>query len=62
LADGVSGVRHSRRFSNGLVEKARAIFGRRSGRDVTHEEARQMLENLTGFFALLHEWDRDGRE
>jgi hypothetical protein len=61
-AEGVSGIRHSRRFSNELVEKARVIFCRRSGAEVSHEEARQMLENLTGFFTVLHEWDRDNRK
>jgi len=25
---------------------------------LTNEDARQMLENLTGFFRVLHEWDR----
>lgn len=52
---------HSRRFSNELVEKARTIFQKRTNRTLTNEDARQMLENLTGFFRVLHEWDRAQR-
>ncbi len=51
-------VRHSRRFSNELVEDARQVFQEETGRKLTAEDARQMLENLTGFFTVLHEWDR----
>ena len=51
-------VRHSRRFSDELVEDARRHFQQRTDRQLTNEDARQMLENLTGFFMLLHEWDR----
>jgi len=51
-------VRHSRRFSNELVEDARKVFQEETGRALTAEDARQMLENLTGFFMVLHEWDR----
>ncbi|EJU13620.1 hypothetical protein LH128_07859 [Sphingomonas sp. LH128] len=49
---------HSRRFSNELVEKARSVFQKRTSQKLTNEDARQMLENLTGFFRVLHEWDR----
>jgi hypothetical protein len=52
---------HSRRFSDELVEKARAVFQKRTSRKLTNEDARQMLENLTGFFRVLHEWDRAQR-
>lgn len=51
-------ARHSRRFSDALVEKARGVFQKRTSRKLTNEDARQMLENLTGFFRVLHEWDR----
>ncbi|MEE4450502.1 hypothetical protein [Novosphingobium resinovorum] len=51
-------ARHSRRFSDALVEKARRVFQKRTSRKLTNEDARQMLENLTGFFRVLHEWDR----
>lgn len=54
-------VRHSRRFSDDLVEKARHVFQKRTSRKLTNEDARQMLENLTGFFRVLLEWDRAER-
>lgn len=49
---------HSRRFSDELVEKARTVFQKRTSKTLTNEDARQMLENLTGFFRVLLEWDR----
>ncbi len=51
-------VRHSRRLSDELVEDARRVFQKRTERILTSEDARQILENLTGFFSILHEWDR----
>jgi len=51
-------VRHSRRLSDELVEDARRIFQKRTDRKLTAEDARQILENLVGFFSVLHEWDR----
>lgn len=57
---GEHSVRHSRRLSDELVEDARRIFQRRTGRKLTAEDARQILENLIGFFSILHEWDRAG--
>ncbi|MBJ7378532.1 hypothetical protein [Sphingobium sp.] len=53
---------HSRVFPNELVEKARTVFQKRTSRKLTNEDARQMLENLTGFFRVLHEWDRAQRK
>lgn len=48
---------HSTRFPDELVEDARRIFQERTDRNLTSEDARQMLENLTGFFSVLWEWD-----
>lgn len=39
-------------------QDARKVFQEETGRALTVEDARQMLENLTGFFMVLHEWDR----
>lgn len=52
-------VRLSSRFSNELVNDARSVFEDEMGKPVSAEEARQMLENLAGFFMILHEWDRE---
>lgn len=51
-------VPHSRRFSDKLVEDARQLFQERTTRTLTSEDARQILENLTGFFTVLHDMDR----
>ena len=51
-------ARHSRRLSDELVEDARRVFQKRTDRTLISEDARQILENLTGFFSILHEWDR----
>lgn len=51
-------ARHSRRFSDALVEEARELFQKESTKPFSNEDARQMLENLTGFFTLLLELDR----
>jgi hypothetical protein len=50
-------VRHSRRLSDELVEDARRVFQKRTERMLSSEDARQILENLSGFFSILHEWD-----
>jgi len=59
-AEGPTGhaVRHSRRFSDELIEDARKVFQKRTTRTLTSEDARQILENLTGFFTVLHDMDR----
>ena len=41
-----------------LLDQAVALFGRRYGRAVSREEARQMIERLTAFFDLLAEWEQ----
>lgn len=41
-----------------LLERTRAVWQPRLGRDLSREDARQITENVTGFFALLAEWSR----
>jgi putative DNA primase/helicase len=41
-----------------LIERTRQLWMQRFGRDVSHEEAREAVENITGFFAILAEWSR----
>jgi hypothetical protein len=38
------------------IARARQIWQPRIGRDLTDEDARQIAENVTGFFAVLAEW------
>jgi hypothetical protein len=40
------------------LEETIRVFQNRTDRKLTMEGARQMLENLTGFVGVLHEWDR----
>lgn len=55
---GARRARHSRRLSDEVVEDARRLFQKRTERTLSSEDARQILENLIGFFSILHEWDR----
>jgi len=38
------------------IARTRRIWQPRIGRDLTDEDARQLVENVTGFFAILAEW------
>lgn len=55
---GASTLGHSRRFSDELVENARQLFQQRTGRKLSAEDSRRILENLTGFFSVLRDIDR----
>lgn len=41
-----------------LIRRTREIWQPRLGRDLTREDAGQIAENITGFFAVLAEWSR----
>jgi hypothetical protein len=41
-----------------LINRTCQVWQPRTGRDVTDEDARQIAENVTGFFAVLAEWSR----
>jgi hypothetical protein len=38
------------------------FWTQRTGHECAHEEARQMVENVAGFFAVLATWGRQSRE
>ena len=42
--------------NDNLIEQTRLLWRSRLGRDVNCEDARQIVENVTGFFAVLAEW------
>jgi hypothetical protein len=46
--------------NDNLVDQAIALWQPRVGRDLSREDARQILENVRGFFKILAEWSRDG--
>jgi hypothetical protein len=43
------------------IARARQIWQRRIGRDLTDESARQIMHGVTGFFGVLAEWSRAER-
>ena len=40
-----------------LIQDTIRFWEGRSGRQVSPEEAREMIENVVGYFSLLAEWD-----
>jgi hypothetical protein len=44
-----------------FVDETVAFWQKRSKRQLTREDGRQIIENLTGFFRILQEWDRAER-
>ena len=40
------------------IARTRQIWQPRVGRDLTNEDARQIMHNVTGFFGVLAEWSR----
>ena len=43
-------------YSPKLIEQTISVFENRIGRDISKEEARQAVENISGFFQVLQEW------
>ncbi len=39
-----------------LIDRTRKVWKTRIGRDLSREDARQIAENVTGFFGILAEW------
>jgi hypothetical protein len=44
--------------ADNLIRRTRQVWQPRLGRDLSREDARQIAENVTGFFSLLAEWSR----
>jgi hypothetical protein len=51
-----SSVKPSQASNDNLIDRTRELWKSRLGRDVSREDARQIVENVTGFFAILTEW------
>jgi hypothetical protein len=47
--------------NDNLIERTRRLWHSHLGHDVSREDARQITENLTGFFAVLAEWSHTER-
>lgn len=46
--------------NDNLIDRTRKVWQSRIGRNLTDEDARQISENVRGFFKILAEWSRDG--
>ncbi len=44
--------------NDNLIDRTIELWQPRLRRDVSREDARQILENVTGFFGILAEWSR----
>jgi hypothetical protein len=44
--------------NDNLIDHTHKVWSPRFGRDLSPEDARQIIENATGFFAILTEWWR----
>jgi hypothetical protein len=51
-------VKPSNAAIDDLIDRTRAVWQPRLGRDLSREDARQIKENVTGFFSILAEWSR----
>jgi hypothetical protein len=40
-----------------LIDKTLKVWQPRTARALSPEDARQIIENVTGFFTILQEWD-----
>jgi hypothetical protein len=43
-------------FSPELIKQTISIFESRTGRKISKENARQAVENISGFFQVLQDW------
>jgi hypothetical protein len=44
-----------------FIDQTIAIWQKRTERRLTREDGREIIENVTGFFRILQEWDRADR-
>jgi hypothetical protein len=55
-----SSVKPSHAANDNLIDRTREIWKLRLGRELSREDARQIVESVAGFFAILTEWSRAG--
>src|ERR1700726_1523915 len=53
-----SSVKPSDAANDNLIDRTIALWQPRLRRDLSREDARQIVENVTDFFKLLAEWSR----
>ncbi|MFD9994691.1 hypothetical protein ACFWXH_07280 [Mesorhizobium sp. NPDC059054] len=50
-----------RKVNDAVLEQTIRLFESRTGRSMSKEDARQIVENVSGFFRILSDWDRTER-
>ncbi len=53
-----SSVTQDNAANDNLIDRTRQVWQPRLGRDLTYEDARQIMHNVTGLFGILAEWSR----
>jgi hypothetical protein len=53
-----SSVKPPHAANDNLIDRTREVWKPCFRRDLSREDARQIAENVTGFFAILAEWSR----
>ena len=51
-------MKPSNAANDNLIHRTIETWQPRAERDLSREDARQIVENVTGFFAILAEWSR----
>jgi hypothetical protein len=51
-------VKQSYPANDNLIDRTIALWQPRLERDLSREDARQIAENVIGFFSILNEWSR----
>jgi hypothetical protein len=53
-----SSVKFPSAVNDNLINRTIGLWQSRGRRTLSHEDARQLVENVTGFFSILHEWSQ----
>ncbi|WP_136660605.1 hypothetical protein [Nitratireductor sp. XY-223] len=61
-AEAVSVPPSHRAIDESFLDRTIEIFQTRTDRPLTREDAREMIENVTGFFRILGEWNQAEQE
>jgi len=51
-------VKASSAANDDLIDRTIGLWQPRSQRHLNREDGRQIVENVSGFFSILHEWSR----
>jgi hypothetical protein len=55
-------VKHQQPDISDIVEHTMVFWSKRTKQPCSREDARQMLVNVTGFFQVLAEWERQASQ